>query len=98
MISTAMLRLLPWNKRPTPEEEHEMSELLTALESSQDRLDLASLEVDSCRRAYEQALARMRQAADERVEVGRRLSATRAGSRVWKRWSKRHRWGRHLSE
>ena len=83
----------PWNRQPA---DPDHSETLLALELAQLELDDASVEVDNARDAYAAALATMRDAAGKRARIGRALSRTKAGARIWRNWLRYHHWGRHM--
>ena len=83
----------PWNRQPA---DTDCSETLLALELEQLELDDASVEVDNARDAYAAALATMRDAAGKRARIGRELSRTKEGARIWRNWLRYHHWGRHM--
>lgn len=93
-----LLKLLPWNNPPTLEEQEELNELIHDLDMVQEELDQATQNVDRVRQQYRDALTAMNQAADRRVRVGRELCQTKVGSRIWRKWTREHRWGRHYND
>lgn len=93
-----LLKLLPWHNPPSMEEQMELNELIHDLDQAQERLDLAAQDVNACRRRYDSALTSLRSAADERARIGAELCQTKTGERIWKRWAKAHRWGRHYDD
>ena len=83
----------PWNREPAAPDH---TETLLALELAQLELDDASVEVDNARDAYAAALATMRGAAGKRARIGRELSRTKEGARIWRNWLRYHHWGRYM--
>ena len=86
----------PWNRQPA---DTDHSATLLALELAQLELDDASVEVDNARDAYAAALATMRDAAGKRARIGRELSRTKEGARIWRiwrNWLRYHHWGRYM--
>ena len=83
----------PWNREPAAPDH---TETLLALELAQLELDDASVEVDNARDAYAAALATMRDAAGKRARIGRELSRTKEGTRIWRNRLRYHHWGRYM--
>ena len=72
----------PWNRQPA---DPDHTEMLLALELAQLELDDASVEVDNAR-----------DAAGKRARIGRELSRTKEGARIWRDWLRYHHWGRYM--
>ena len=83
----------PWNRQPA---DPDYTETLLALELAQLELDDASVEVDNARDADATARATMRDAAGKRARIGRELSRTKAGARIWRNSLRYHGWGRYM--
>ena len=83
----------PWNRQPA---DPAHSETLLALELAQLELDDASVEVDNARDAYAAALATMRDAAGKRARIGRELSRSKEGARIWRNWLRYHHRSRYM--
>ena len=83
----------PWNKQSS---ETDHTETLMAPELAQLGLDDASVEVDNARDAYTAELEKMREAAQQRAKIGRELSRTKEGARIWRNWLRYHHWGRYM--
>lgn len=93
-----LLKLMPWHNPPTLEEQEEINELIHELDQAQEELDQSAQDVKRVQQQYATALHRMSAAAERRVQVGKELRRTRTGARIWKRWTKTHRWGCHYDD